>query len=119
MGVADAVNEAPMNASAFAEETEDGEPVCISSVEATPWRLIKFDISGPVQMAETAAGHGLSPEMARVCLCRLMAESFCERIISHGGLASADKTTAADAEHAGDRCVCHMNEQHKGKPKTK
>ena len=97
------------------EDDHDDEPIDVTMVEATLWRLIKFDISPYMLRAERdERTHGLFPKIARVHLCRLMSESFCERVISYGGNVSSKVNTTADHEHTGNRVVCHMNRKHKG-----
>ena len=97
------------------DDQREDEPIDVTIVEATLWRLIKFDISSYMLRAEKdERTYGLFPKIARVYLCRLMSESFCERVISYGGNVSSKVNTTADHEHTGNRVVCHMNRKHKG-----
>lgn len=87
--------------------------VPIASKEAALWRLVKFDFAADMLGAEAApATYGFLPALARRYLGRLMAESYCERVISYLGQVSKPQSSSADPVHTGNRVVVHMNKVH-------
>jgi hypothetical protein len=74
---------------------------------------VKFDFAAEMLGAEAApASYGFLPALSRRYLGRLMAESYCERVISYLGQVGNPQSSSADPVHTGNRVVVHMNKVH-------